>query len=170
MGRWDRRAGRLAERAGEGTVLAACRALPPAGGDLEGGLRAVAGSFGARLGRAVDDALGRDDDAPAVEQSALPQLPEDGYLALVASGRLVLLDSDAEHDRDVSVGDWPVTDVALVSTEDVSSLTLNVTRLAIVLGDGTSLTVDAPRQGFTRDIDRFVQLLHESAGLAQPDA
>ena len=170
MGRWDRRAGRLAERAGEGTVLAACRALPPAGDDLEGGLRAVAGSLGARLGRAVDGALGRDDDGPAIEQSAVDELPDDGYLALVVGGRLVLLDSDADRDEDVVVARWPVGDVVLVSSEDVSSLTLNVTRLTIVLGGGSSVTVDVPRQGFTRDIDRFVQLLHESAGLVQPDA
>lgn len=167
--RWDRRASKLAAAAGEGTVLAGCRADPPAADSLEGGLRSVAGSLGARLGARIDDALGRGDspDQPVAEQTAVDSLPAQGHVALVVGGRLVLFDAAADGPAAV-VARWPVSDIVLVSADDVSSLTLNVTRIGVVFGDGTSLTFDAPRQGFGRDIDRFVKLLREAAGAITP--
>lgn len=169
MGRWDKRAARLAEDAGEGTVIAACRVDAPGAG-LEAGLRSVAGSLGARLGRVVDDAIGGDDDdGEQIEQTAVESLPDDGYAALLVTGHLVLLDADGgAPGHDLVVGRWPSSEIALVSAEEVTSMTLNVVQVSIVFGDGTSLTFHAPRQGFARDIDRFVRVLCESAGIVPP--
>lgn len=169
--RWDRRAAKLAEDAGEGTVLVGCRADVPSGDTLEGGLRSVAGRLGARLGRTIDEAMGRaedaDDDATTFEQSAVERFPEHGFVALVVGGRLVLFDTDGEDSGEV-VGRWPVSDIVLVSADDVTTLALNVTRIGVVFADGTSITFDAPRQGYVRDIERFVDLLREAAGIPAP--
>lgn len=166
MGRWDKRATRLSEDAGEGTVLVACRADPPASDSLEGGLRSVAGAFGAKLGRSIDGAMGRSDHEAVAEQTAIERFPEQGFAALVVGGRLVLF--DAADGVDPVRGRWPVSDIVLVTADDVSSLALNVTRISVVFGDGTSITFDAPRQGYARDIERFVDLLREAAGAVAP--
>ena len=121
--------------------------------------------FGHGTTNAFDEAIGLHDDEPeppVVDQTAVEQLPEDSYATVVVGGRLVLLDA---VDEGVVVARWPVDEVVLVSTEEVTTLTLNVSRVSIVFGDGTALTFDAPRQGFTKDIDRFVELLQEAAGI-----